>query len=68
MCETWFSTRMQPPLAGMFSPPTHSCFVVATNPALTMGSAITHAQLRFSCILRTTTCAGYSVGDLTGSG
>ena len=58
MCETWFSTRMQLPLGDVL--PTTRAVVVATNPAPDDGSAITHAQLRFSCILRTTTCAGYS--------
>src|SRR5690242_5961812 len=48
MCETWLSTRMQPPVAGIFSPSIQVCLVVASNVGLMIGTARLKAHPRFS--------------------
>src|SRR6476469_168718 len=47
-CETWLSTRMQPPVAGIFSPSIQVCLVVASNVGLRIGTARLKAHPRFS--------------------
>src|SRR5687768_5842135 len=52
---------MQPPLAGMCSPPAHVRFVVASRIGLRTGTAMLNAQPRGCCSSRTVTREGYSV-------
>src|SRR4051812_48789254 len=47
-CETWLKTRMQPPVAGIFSPSIQVRRVVASNVGLRMGTARLKAHPRFS--------------------
>src|SRR4051794_18143869 len=59
-CEMWFSTRMNPPDTGMFSPPSHVRLVVSSSSGFTMATPMVHAHPRLCCSLRTVTDAGYS--------
>ena len=57
--ETWLNTRMQPPVAGIFSPSIQVRRVVASRLGLTMATATPIAQPRFCCggrTRRTVTC------------
>src|SRR5689334_20066554 len=54
--ETWLKTRMQPPVAGIFSPSIQVRLVVASRVGLMIGTARLKAQPRFSCSGRTVTC------------
>src|ERR1700742_1271173 len=51
--DTWLNTRMHPPVAGIFSPSTQVCLVVASRTGFTTGTATSNAQPRFCCSLRT---------------
>src|SRR3954454_15118693 len=46
-CETWLKTRMQPPVAGIFSPSIQVRFVVANKAGLSTGTARLNAHPRF---------------------
>src|SRR4051794_27703315 len=57
----WLNTTMQPPVVGMFSPPSHVRLVVANSAGFTTGTARLNAQPRGCCRSRTVTREGYSV-------
>ena len=59
----WLKTTMQPPVAGMCSPPSQVRLVVASSAGFTTGTARLNAQPRGCCRSRTVTREGYSVGD-----